>query len=183
MSEYENKPAEWRKWFGRIITIDPTKCQRFSCGGFSVNANNHPIEIIQPNAQVDKLLEGLRDGRLKDITDSHQKGMSIKGIGHSATKSEDTGKRVYITVDRNGGIAIKTAESAADIAACEATIKKTGIIVPQDYKVAAPIGFEGRIQPGQEALILHNLEEKVEAANTKVFGAAPTIKPGPRKVT
>lgn len=179
---YENRPPEWRKWFGRIITIDPTMCQRFQCGGFSVNANNHPVEIIQPDAQVDRILEALRDGRLKDITESHKKGMSIKGIGHSATTSEDTGKRIYITTGKDGSIAIKSAETKEEIEKCEATIKSTGIIVPQDYKFADPIGFEGRLLPGQESLILHNLEEKVANANSKVFGAAPTIKPGPRKV-
>ena len=178
---YESSPPEWRKWFGRTLTIDPTKCSIFSCGGFYVNANNHPIEIIQPNAQVDKILEGLRDGRLKDITDSHNKGMSIKGIGHSATKSENTGKKIYITTDRNGGLAIKAADTPEEIAKCEATIKKTGIIVPQDYKFANPIGFEGRLLPGQESLVLHNLEEKIDAANKKVFGDSPIIKPGPRK--
>lgn len=180
---YENTPPEWRKWFGRIITIDPTKCQRFQCGGFFVNASNHPVEIVQPDAQVDRILEGLRDGRLKDITDSHTKGMGIKGIGHSAAKSEDTGKRIYITTDRNGSIAIKAAETPEEIEKCEATIKKTGIIVPQDYKFADPMAFEGRLLPGQESFALHNLEEKVDAANKKVFGDTPTIKPGPRKVS
>lgn len=180
---YENRPPEWRKWFGRIITIDPTKCQRFQCGGFFVNASNHPVEIIQPDAQVDRILEGLRDGRLKDITDSHTKGMSIKGIGHTATTSENTGKKVYITVDRNGGMAFKSAETPEEIAACDSQIKKSGIIVPDNYKIAAPLGFEGRIQPGQESLVLHNLEEKIEAANKKVFGETPTIIPGPRKAS
>jgi hypothetical protein len=179
---YDNKPVEWRKWFGRIITIDPTKCQRFQCGGFSINAHNHPIEIIQPDAQVDRILEGIRDGRLKDITDSHKRGMSIKGIGHTATSSENTGKKVYITVDKNGGMAIKSAETPEEIAVCEYAIKQRGIIIPDEYKIANPIGYEGRVQPGQESLILHNLEEKVEAANTKVFGATPTVKPGPYKV-
>jgi hypothetical protein len=109
--------------------------------------------------------------------------MYIKGNGHSATKSEDTGKRVYITVDRNGGLAIKSAETPEEIAVCEDAIKKRGIIVPQEYKIADPIGFEGRLRPGEEALILHNLGEKVEAANAKVFGSTPTIKPGPNKVS
>lgn len=180
---YENRPPEWRKWFGRIITIDPTKCQRFQCGGFAVNAHNHPVEIIQPDAQVDRILEGLRDGRLRDITDSHQKGLSIPGIGHTATKSENTGKKVYITVDRNGGLAIKAAETPEQIAACDEAIKQRGIIIPDEYKIGAPIGYEGRVKPGEEALILHNLEEKVENANTKVFGASPTIKPGPHKAS
>lgn len=178
---YETKPPEWRKWFGRIITIDPTKCQRFQCGGFSINAHNHPVEIIQPDAQVDKILEGIRDGRLKDITDSHRKGMGIRGIGHSGTTSEDTGKRVYITVDRNGGLAIKAAETPAEVAKCEAEIKRQGIIIPDEYKIADPIGAEGRLLPGQESLVLHNLEQKVEAANKKVFGEAPTLKPGPHR--
>jgi hypothetical protein len=180
---YETSPPEWRKWFGRVITIDPTKCQRFQCGGFSVNAHNHPIEIIQPNAQVNQILEGLKDGRLKDITESHKQGMSIKGIGHTATKSEDTGKRVYITVDKNGGLAIKSAETPEEIAKCEDAIKKRGIIIPDEYKIAKPLGFEGRVKPGEESLVLHNLEEKVEAANSKVFGSVQTIKPGPHKVS
>lgn len=176
---YENRPPEWRKYFGRIITIDPTKCQKFHCGGFSVNVHNHPVEIIQPDAQVDKILEGLRDGRLKDITDSHRKGMNIAGIGHSATKSVDTGKRVYITVDRNGGMAIKSAETPEEIAQCDSEIKHHGIIIPTEYKIASPIGAEGRLLPGQESLVLHNLQEKVEAANKKIFGDTPIIKPGP----
>jgi hypothetical protein len=178
---YENSPPEWRKWFGRIITIDPTNCRIFSCGGFSVNAHNHPVEIIQPNAQVNKILEGLHDGRLKDITESHKRGLGIKGIGHSATSSEDTGKRVYFTTTTDGGLAIKTAGTPEEIAICEATIKKTGVIVPQDYKLELPIGTEGRVQPGQEALLLHGLNELVEKANTKVYGSTPIVKPGPIK--
>lgn len=179
---YENSPPEWRKWFGRIITIDPTKCQRFQCGGFAVNANNHPVEIIQPNAQVDRILEGIRDGRLKDITESHRHGMGIRGIEHTATSSEDTGKRVYITVDRNGGLAIKAVETPEEIAKCEAIIKERKIIIPDEYKIAAPIGYEGRVKPGEESLVLHNLEEKVQSANSKVFGTAQVYKPGPNKV-
>ena len=116
---YENSPPEWRKSFGRIITIDPTKCRIFNCGGFSVNVHNHPVEIIQPNAQVNKILEGLQDGRLKDITESHKRGLGIKGIGHSATSSEDTGKRVYFTTTTDGGLAIKTAETPEEIALCD----------------------------------------------------------------
>lgn len=178
---YENRPAEWRHWYGRTVTIDPTKCQRFQCGGFYVNAHNHPVEIIQPDAQVNHILEGLRDGRLRDITDSHTKGMSINGIGHSATTTKDTGKKVYITVDKNGGLAIKAADTPEEIAVCEAAIKQRGIITPDEYRIAAPIGFEGRIKQGEEGLILHQMEEKVEAANTKIFGPTQTIKPGPLK--
>lgn len=180
---YENRPPEWRKWFGRIITIDPTKCQRFQCGGFYVNASNHPVEIIQPDAQVDRILEGIRDGRLKDITNSHVQGMHIDGMGHSATSSKDTGKRVYITVDKNGGMAFKSAETPEQIEECEDAIKKRGIIMPDNYKIADPLDIQGRISPGEESLVLHNLQEKVDTANRKVFGETPIIKPGPHKVT
>lgn len=176
------KPAEWRRMYGRTISINMDKCRKFQCGGFFVTVN-HPIDIVQEGAQVDRILNGLRSGELIDITDTHSKGLVIGGIGHSATTSQHTGKKVFITVDRDGGIAIKSAETPEEIAECEAAIAKTGVIVPQDYKISESRGFEGRVQSGQSSLLLHNLSEKIEDINTKVFGSSPTTKTGPNKVT
>jgi hypothetical protein len=109
--------------------------------------------------------------------------LKIGGIGHSAAKTENTGKKLFITVDKNGGMAIRAAETPAAIAECESQIKKTGIIVPDDYKIANQLDTVGRIQGGDAMLVLHNLEEKISNANLKVFGETPPIKPGPHKVS
>lgn len=143
---------------------------------------SNPVHIISDETQVNKIIEGIKSGLLIDITDN-PRGLVVNGIGHSPAKVENTGKKIYITTDRNGGLAIKSAETPEEIAVCEAQIKKTGIIVPQDYRFADPLATDGRIQPGDMGLVLHNLEEKVANANQKVFGDLPVIKPGPNKVS
>lgn len=177
-----DRPPEWRYWYGRRLFLSE-KQNFFRCGGFSVNRHS-PVSFVSEDTQVNQVIDAVKAGVLIDITDN-PKGLQIGGIGHSATKVENTGKKLYITTDKNGGMAIKSAETPAEIAACEAQIQKSGIIVPHEYKVADPLdglGF-GRVQPGDASLVLHNLEEKVSNANQKVFGDLPVTKPGPHKRT
>lgn len=173
-----DRPPEWRRWYGRKLFLARAH-STFYCGGFYVNRVN-PVALVSEQTQVNKVVEAIEKGILIDITDN-DKDLIIGGIGHSATRTQDTGKKVYFTTTTDGGLAIKTADTPEEIAMCEETIKKTGVIVPQDYKVEPPIGVDGRVQPGQETFLLHGLNELVEKANTKVYGPAPTIKPGPIK--
>jgi hypothetical protein len=173
-------PPAWRYWYGRKLFL-AEKQNFFRCGGFAVNRVN-PVSFVSENTQVNKIIEAVEAGVLIDITDN-KGGLVIRGIGHGAAKVENTGKKIYITTDKNGGLAIKSAETPEEIAACEAQIKKTGIIVPQEYKFADPLDTAGRVQGADVALVLHNLEEKVENANQKIFGNLPKITPGPHKVT
>src|SRR5208337_4823854 len=156
-----DRPKEWRYWYGRKLFL-AEKQNYFRCGGFAVNRVN-PVSFISEDTQVNKIIEAVQAGVLIDITDNK-------------------GKKVYITTDRNGGLVIKAAETPEAIAACDAQIKKTGIIVPQEYKFADPLDTAGRVQGADVALVLHNLEEKVENANHKVFGDLPKVTPGPNKV-
>lgn len=171
-----DRPPEWRYWYGRRIFL-ADKVSSFRCGGCYLTRTN-PVHIISDDTQVNKIIEGIKTGQLIDITDN-PRGLVVAGIGHSPAKVENTGRKIYITTDRNGGLAIKAAETPEEIATCESQIKKTGVIVPQDYKFADPFDAAGRVQGQDIALVLHNLEEKVANANHKVFGQAPVIKPGP----
>jgi hypothetical protein len=173
-----DRPAEWRRWYGRKLFLAKSH-STFYCGGFYVNRVN-PVALVNEQTQVNQIITAVQKGILIDITDNNQ-GLIIDGIGHSIAKTEDTGKKVYFTTTTDGGLAIKAADTPEEIARCEDTIKKTGVIVPQDYKVEPPIGADGRVQPGQESILLHGLNELVEQANTKVYGPTPTIKPGPIK--
>jgi hypothetical protein len=173
-----DRPSEWRRWYGRKLFLAKAH-STFYCGGFYVNRVN-PVALVSEQTQVNRIIEAVEKGILIDITDN-DKALIIGGIGHSAMKMEDTGKKIYFTTTTDGGLAIKSAETPEAIEECEAAIKKTGVIVPQDYKLEPPIGADGRIQPGQEAFLLHGLNELVEHANTKVYGPAPTLKPGPIK--
>ena len=175
-----DRPKEWRYWYGRKLFL-AEKQNFFRCGGFAVNRVN-PVSFVSEDTQVNKIIEAVEAGILIDITDN-KGGLMIKGIGHGTAKMENTGKKIYITTDRNGGLAIKSAETPEEIAVCDAQIKKTGIIVPQDYRFADPLDTAGRVAGGDVALVLHNLEEKVTNANQKIFGDTPTIKPGPHKVS
>jgi len=174
-----DRPKEWRYWYGRKLFL-AEKQNYFRCGGFAVNRVN-PVSFVSEDTQVNKVIEAVQAGVLIDITDN-KGGLMVRGIGHGVAKMENTGKKVYITTDRNGGLAIKAAETPEAIAACDAQIKKTGIIVPQEYKFADPLDTAGRVQGADVALVLHNLEEKVENANHKVFGDLPKVTPGPNKV-
>lgn len=177
-----DKSSEHRYWHGRRVFL-ADKANNFRCGGCYLTRMN-PVLIINaddPFIQIHKIVEAVQASILIDITDN-PRGLKVGGIGHSATKMENTGKKLFITVDKNGGMAIKSAETPEEIAECEKQIKKTGIIVPTEYKVANPLDTVGRIQGGDAALVLHNLEEKISNANLKVFGETPTIKPGPHKV-
>lgn len=174
------KPASWRYWYGRRVFL-ADKANIFRCGGCYLTRSN-PVHIISDDTQVNKIIEGLDAGVLIDITDN-PRGLVVNGIGHSAARVQNTGKKIYITTDRNGGLAIKSAETEEEIAACEAQIKQTGIIVPQEYKIATPLDTVGRVGGQDVALVLHNLEEKVANANQKVFGDLPKIQPGPHKVS
>lgn len=175
-----DRPPAWRYWYGRKLFL-AEKQSFYRCGGFAVSRVN-PVSFVSEDTQVNKIIEAVEAGILIDITDS-DKGLVIGGIGHSRAKVENTGKKVYITTDKDGGLAIKSAETPEEIEACEAQIKKTGIIVPQDYKFADPFDTAGRVQGADVALVLHNLEEKVENANQKVFGNLPKVIPGPHKVS
>lgn len=171
-----DRPPEWRFWYGRKLFL-AEKQNFFRCGGFAVNRTN-PVSFVSEDTQINKIIEAVNAGILIDITDSNR-GLVIGGIGHSSARMENTGKKVYITQDRNGGMAFKSAETPEEIAACDAEIKQHGIIIPNEYKIADPLDIAGRIQGGDMSLVLHNLEEKVSNANQKVFGDLPTIKPGP----
>lgn len=173
-----DKPPEWRYWYGRRVFLSD-KATNFRCGGCYLTRMN-PVHIISDDTQVNKIIEGVQSGILIDITDN-PRGLQIGGIGHSPAKVENTGKKIYITTDKNGGLAIKAAETREEIAECESQIKKTGIIVPHEYKFADPLDTVGRVNGSDVALVLHNLEEKVSNANQKVFGDLPHIKPGPIK--
>lgn len=173
------KPQDWRYWYGRRVFL-ADKVNVFRCGGCYLTRNN-PVHIVNDDTQVNKIIEGIQAGLLIDITDN-PKGLVLNGIGHSPAKVENTGRKIYITTDRNGGLAIKAAETPEEIAACEEQIKKTGIIVPQEYKFAQLLDTTGRVNCQESALVLHNLEEKVANANHKVFGDLPKITPGPNKV-
>lgn len=176
-----DKSPDMRYWHGRRIFL-ANKANNFRCGGCYLTRMN-PVLIVNaddPFIQIHKIIEGVREGILIDITDNPN-GLRIGGIGHTAAKVENTGKKLFITVDKNGGMAIKSAETPEDIAICEKQIKKTGIIVPDDYKIAEQLDTVGRIQGGDAMLVLHNMEEKISNANLKVFGETPTIKPGPHK--
>lgn len=175
-----DRPPEWRQWYGRRVFL-AEKQNFFRCGGCYLTRHN-PVHIISEETQINKIMEAVDSGILIDITDN-PKGLRIGGIGHTPTKMENTGKKIYITTDRNGGMAIKSAETPEEIDKCDAQIKKTGIIVPHEYRIAEALGVEGRIGPEHMGLVLHNLEEKVANANHKIFGDTPTIKPGPHKVT
>lgn len=176
-----DQKSELRYWYGRRVFL-ADKVSFFRCGGCYLTRAN-PVHIISEDTVVDKVVEAIKAGILIDITDN-PKGLKLTGIGHSAPKSENTGKKIYITTDKNGGLAIKAAETAEEVAACDAQIKKTGIIVPHEYKIAERhLEALGRIQPGDAPLVLHNLEEKVASANQKIFGDLPKVKPGPIRRT
>lgn len=174
-----DRPREWRYWYGRKLFL-AEKQNFFRCGGFAVNRVN-PVSFVSEDTQVNKIIEAVQAGILIDITDN-KGGLVIRGIGHSAAKVENTGKKIYLTTDKNGGLAVKAAETQEEIEACDAQIKKTGIIVPQEYRFADPLDTSGRISGGDIALVIHNLEEKVATANQKIFGDLPKVIPGPHKV-
>lgn len=174
-----DRPAEWRYWYGRKLFL-AEKQNYFRCGGFAVSRSN-PVSFVSEDTQVNKVIDAVHTGILIDITDSNN-GLVIGGIGHTRAKTENTGRKVYITTDKNGGLAIKAAETPEEIAICEEQIKKTGIIVPQEYRFADPLDTAGRVSGADVSLVLHNLEEKVENANQKVFGDLPKVTPGPHKV-
>jgi hypothetical protein len=175
-----DKPPEWRRWFGRKVFLTD-KATHFRCGGLNVTRMS-PVSFISEETQVNQVIDAINSGILIDITDN-PRGLVLKGIGHSPTKMEDTGKRIYITTGKDGGLAIKAAETPEEIAVCEAQIASKGIIIPNEYKLAKPLDVTGRLEGGDASLVLHNLEEKIASANAKVFGDLPTIKPGPHKVS
>lgn len=174
------KPPEWRYWFGRKVFLSE-KAPNFRCGGLNVTRLN-PVAFVSEDTQVNQVIDAIRAGVLIDITDN-PKGLVLAGIGHSPAKTTDTGKMIYITSGRDGGLAIKSAESPEEIAICEEQIKHKGIIIPAEYKLADPLDVTGRLDGADASMVLQGMQENVERANLKIFGESPKIAPGPHKVT
>ena len=176
-----DKPPEWRRWFGRKVFLTE-KSNHFRCGGLNVTRMN-PVAFVSEDTQVNQVVDAIERGILIDITDNPN-GLVLAGIGHSPTRIQDTGKMIYITTGRDGGLAIKAAESPEEIAKCEEQIKNKGIIIPNEYKLASPLDVTGRLDGVGAALVIQEMEEKIANANSKVFGNSPQIiKPGPHRVS
>jgi len=163
------RPDRSRYWHGRKVFLS-NKQSFFRCGGVSLNRANPVliIDIDDPFIQVHHVEKAVEEGILLDITDNN-KGLGVDGIGHTNTKIENTGKKVYITEGRDGGMAIIGADTPEESAAYDLKLQRTHVIVPDNYKIAAPLDQSGRLMhPEDMGLVLQNLGEKIEAANQKV---------------
>lgn len=123
---------------GRLISIDQTKCKRFSCGGFSVNLNN-PAAVVMVGTQQELIRTGLLDGRLVDITDQNVDGLSIKGTRHTKPVSEDTGEKVFITVAANGAMSIAIPTDETELAFFEKKIEEDGVLILDNPKISSSV--------------------------------------------
>ena len=162
-----------RYWHGRRVFLS-NKVNKLQFGGVSLNRTN-PVLIINMDdpflkSNMNRVESYIEDGTLIDITDS-QEGLATEGVSHSGAKIEDTGRKVYITMGRDGSMSITGADTPEEVNSREIQMQRNGVIIPDadKYKIGERLDNRGRlVNPGDLNLVLQSLGEQVEGINTKV---------------
>lgn len=145
---------------GRVMALDLTQRRAWQCGGFSVSMNS-PVSTVSTMTVQRSIRQALLEGILIDITDQPDKGLHIKGSRTTAATIEDTGRKVFITVDRNGGMAVMSPKDDAQQLAMDESVNNGDVVIPDNPEIATMSpAARFRVKP-------QNISEAMDAFTTK----------------
>ena len=135
-------PADYS---GRTLALNPEKARRFQCGHF-VLFPTCPYAVVQPEADMGSLRQGLLEGRLLDITDQPRAGVQTEHATLQAVKREDIpGKIVYFVRqkldDGTMGTVMAIPKDESEAQDFELQLKTTGRLVLKDLKKTEASGL------------------------------------------
>ena len=139
---------------GRVMSLNLIERRHWQCGGFSVSSNN-PVSAVSPMTQQHKIREAILQGILIDITDQPDKGLRMKGSRTTGTTVEDTGNKVFITVDKNGGMAVMAPDSSQSQDKMEETVNNGDVVIPENFTIGdVSKGAKFRVKPENVSIAL-----------------------------
>lgn len=131
------QPITAENLVGRTLMLNTALASKFQCGGFSLGML-HMIGVVTTDTQLIPVLKALAEEKLIDITDSDKAdGIKNRHGSASAVKTEETGRKVFLTKDMSGNMAVVVPKNAKEQAKFERQIEKTGAI-DVDYIPAPP---------------------------------------------
>lgn len=132
---------------GRVLALNLEKARRFQCGGFFLGGRQ-PWSMVAPEAQMDRIHQGVLSGVLVDITDTHKKGTRIGGTEVGAVTEEKTTKKVYISF-MPGGMGLTGCNMPTIITAAEGvdgeeaqTAYESKLVARQPPLISLPPGMD-----------------------------------------